>query len=83
MYDLASCINLEQKVMEKCECKNCGSKYELSFRQIPCKDKNYIDCKVCGERLYSWNEAKIWEAKLLERQENHLSLCIEKDDESI
>jgi hypothetical protein len=70
-------------MLDKCECENCGSKYELSFHKIPCRDQDSIDCEVCNTTLFSWSEHKIWTAKLLERKENHLSLANAIDDESI
>lgn len=51
--------------MEKLKtCTGCGSVYELSFTRTLMRDKDLINCEVCGELLYQWSEAKIWEAKL-------------------
>lgn len=50
-------------------CKKCGSLYELTSIKFPMRDKDSIYCEVCGELLYSWNEAKIWEAKLLKKKD--------------
>jgi len=49
------------------ECRKCGSQYELLYTKTTMRDKDYISCQVCGEKRYSWNEAKIWEAKLVKR----------------
>ncbi len=57
----------------KIECKNCGSEFELNSKSIPLRDKDSINCEVCRSELYSWNEAKMWEATLLEKKENHLN----------
>jgi len=51
----------------KATCEECGSEYSLSFTRIPVRDKDYISCQVCGAKLYSWNEAKIWTATLLKK----------------
>jgi len=34
------------------------------------KDNVTIKGEVRSEQLYSWNEAKIWEAKFIEKHEN-------------
>lgn len=52
-------------------CSNCGSRYRLTSNSIPFRDKDSIDCQVCGHELCSWNQAKIYYAALLERHENH------------
>ena len=48
-------------------CKECGSEYELSFDRISMRDKDYLSCEVCGAKLYSWNEAKTWTARLIKK----------------
>ncbi len=53
-------------------CNKCGSIYELLFTRSIMRDKDSIDCGVCGRELHKWSEAKIWEAKLIEKHENHL-----------
>ena len=51
-------------------CKTCGSIYELTYRRIIMRDNDSINCQVCGEKdIFSWNEAKIWTAKLVVRKE--------------
>lgn len=57
---------------ERITCSKCGSIYELSYTRITMRDRDSIDCKVCGKELYSWSEAKIWEARLLEQHTNHV-----------
>lgn len=54
-------------------CKKCGSQYELTFTRTTMRDKDNIECKICGESLYEWNEAKIWSAKLKNERNNHIS----------
>ena len=58
--------------MERVECSNCGSVYGLTSTKIGMRDKDSINCEVCGNEIYSWNEAKMWNERLLERKENHL-----------
>ena len=48
-------------------CKHCQSNYELHFDRLNWRDKDKIDCEVCGHELFSWNEAKSYTAKLIER----------------
>ncbi len=59
--------------MEKVICSNCGSVYHLTSNHIPVRDKDTIECQVCGTQIFSWNESKIWYSKLVERHENHLN----------
>ena len=70
-------------MLDKYECKNCGSKYELSYDRVPWRDQDSIDCEVCNKTLFSWSEAKIWRAKLLDRKENHSLSSNVEDNESI
>lgn len=52
-------------------CSKCGSIYKLSYSRTTMRDQDKIDCEVCGEELYRWNEAKIWDATLVEKHNNH------------
>lgn len=52
-------------------CQKCGSVYKLTYVRTIMRDKDSIDCMVCGEPLHSWSEAKIWEAELIRKKENH------------
>jgi predicted Zn finger-like uncharacterized protein len=50
-------------------CPQCGAEYELTKHNIPFRDKDSVDCEVCGKKdIFSWNEAKIWTAKLIEKK---------------
>jgi hypothetical protein len=53
-------------------CTKCGSIYDITFTRITVRDQDAINCEVCGELLHRWSEAKIWEAKLVEKHEQHL-----------
>jgi hypothetical protein len=48
-------------------CQRCGSTYELASFPLPARDKDQIDCEVCGEELISWNGGVMWSAKLVTR----------------
>lgn len=57
---------------EQVVCKKCGSIYSLRKESVPYRDQDYINCSVCGDKLYSWNEAKTYYETLVEKKENHL-----------
>jgi len=50
-------------------CKQCGSRYWVTSIHVPFRDMDSISCKVCGEELLQWNEARIYEARLTKRAE--------------
>lgn len=52
--------------MEKI-CAHCDAKYILSYSRLNWRDKDTIECEICGKTLHSWNEAKMWEAKLISK----------------
>ena len=54
------------------ECATCGSRYELTGCGETQRERGNINCEVCGLDLHSWNAAVTWEARLIERKENHL-----------
>lgn len=47
------------------KCEKCESEYEVYVMKIPIKDKDSEICEVCGETLFSWNESKMYDAKLI------------------
>ena len=53
-------------------CSTCGSIYELSYTRVTMRDQDSINCEICGQLLHRWSQAKVWDAKLLEKHENHL-----------
>lgn len=57
---------------ERSTCSKCGSTLEIRCIKLPVRDKDTLSCPVCGEHIMSWNEAKTWDAKVIERVENHL-----------
>lgn len=56
--------------MEK-RCSNYGSIYRLEYTSLNWRDKDSIDCEVCGSVLHRWNEAKAWEAELIGKTERN------------
>jgi len=54
--------------MKEIICKKCGSIYSLSSTRIIARDDDSIICQICNAILYSWSEAKIWTATLLEKK---------------
>jgi len=51
--------------MEQATCKKCGSVYEIRRDKIIVRDRDSINCQVCGEELMRWNEAAHYYAKLI------------------
>lgn len=49
------------------ECSNCGSVYEVTRHKLIMRDRDSINCEVCGEELHSWNGAVMYSAKLVKR----------------
>lgn len=49
------------------QCVDCGSLYKLECSSLNWRDKDSIDCEICGSTLHKWNEAKTWDAKLIKR----------------
>lgn len=58
-------------MISQLECGKCGSVYKVRAIKIPVRDKDSLDCVVCGEELKRWNEAKMWAAELIEKHEKH------------
>lgn len=52
-------------MIEPATCKRCGAEYEVTRRDLPARDKDSINCKVCGEELVSWNGSFSLSAKLV------------------
>lgn len=57
---------------EKITCNNCGSIYQLMSKNVPYSDPDFINCEVCGVKLYAWRKSKEFMVRLLERKELHL-----------
>jgi hypothetical protein len=49
---------------------NCGAMYLLTSFKIGQKDKDKLDCDVCGAIIHSWNEGKIWDKKRIDIKED-------------
>ncbi len=52
-------------------CEKCGSVYDLSFTRTIARDKDSLLCDICGETIHKWNEAKIWDSKLIKEDSKH------------
>ena len=52
-------------------CDRCGSEYRLTRHHEAMRDKDSINCEVCGEELISWNGGGYYTSYLLERREKH------------
>lgn len=48
-------------------CPKCGSEYQINKIKLIMRDKDSINCDVCGEELLSWNGAVMYDAKLIKR----------------
>jgi hypothetical protein len=48
-------------------CSTCGSEYLVTKIKLLSRDKDKIDCDVCGKELFNWNGAVMYEANLLKR----------------
>jgi len=49
---------------------NYGSKYLLTAIKIGQKDKDTLECDVCGATIHSWNEGKIWNKKRIDNMQD-------------
>lgn len=57
------------------KCSRCGSLYELTKVKIPLRDKDFLECDICGAKLISWNGGLMYTKKLIKKEP------YEKDDE--
>lgn len=46
-------------------CGKCGSVYEVTSHKLIMRDRDSINCDICGEELHSWNGAITFTAKLI------------------
>ena len=53
--------------MEKYTCGVCGSEYELTSFHFPVRDKDSIECEVCGTTIKSWSSSRAWNSRLVKR----------------
>lgn len=49
------------------DCPHCGSTYEVTETKLTHRDKDSINCQVCGKMLKEWNGAVSYTAKLIEK----------------
>jgi hypothetical protein len=45
-------------------CSTCGSEYSVTHTKVTFRDRDDIDCRVCGNQLASWNSSRIPHYKL-------------------
>ena len=48
-------------------CAGCGAVYEVFKHKLIMRDKDSIDCDVCGQELISWNGGVMYSTKLIKR----------------
>lgn len=48
-------------------CKSCGAVYEVTSHKLPVRDKDSIDCDICGAELIAWNGGVTFSARLKHR----------------
>ena len=53
--------------MEQATCKKCGSVYEITRYKIIVRDRDSLNCQVCGEELMRWSEASHFSAELIKK----------------
>jgi predicted Zn finger-like uncharacterized protein len=46
-------------------CAHCQSTFLLNSERLNWRDKDEIKCSICGHILFSWNEAKTYNATLI------------------
>ena len=55
---------------ELVECPKCKSVYELTKHKSPSRDKDSIECEVCGTTIKSWDGGVFYTATLKSRNQN-------------
>ena len=53
--------------MTRKTCPTCESEYEITERKMIYRDKDTLDCFICGKELMSWNGAVSYSAKLIKK----------------
>ena len=48
----------------------CGAEYELVETHIAQRDKDSIECDICGKEIKRWNGSTIWFAKLISKPDD-------------
>jgi DNA-directed RNA polymerase subunit RPC12/RpoP len=49
------------------KCTKCGAEYEIGKIKYPVRDKDSIECDICGTKLISWNGSTAYTAKLIKK----------------
>ena len=50
-------------------CGKCGSVYELTEHKAIMRDRDSINCDLCGEEIFAWNGAVFYTSELIKRGE--------------
>jgi predicted Zn finger-like uncharacterized protein len=54
--------------MEKVTCDKCKSEYEIvESVRLPARSSDTIECEVCGNTIYSYNDTQQYNGKLIKR----------------
>ena len=48
-------------------CEYCGAAYEINEYYSSSREKNKINCEVCGNKLIGWSGGVMYEAYLISR----------------
>ena len=52
--------------MEK-QCSKCNSVYEVTKHKLIVRDKDSLECDICGTTYMSWNGVEMWSDKLIRK----------------
>lgn len=48
-------------------CPTCGSEYEIQRHKTMMRDKDSLNCEVCGQEIESWNGGVMFTSKITKR----------------
>lgn len=48
-------------------CPKCNSEYEVHKYKLIMRDRDSLECDICGTTYMSWNGAEMWSGKLIKR----------------
>jgi predicted nucleic acid-binding Zn ribbon protein len=54
-------------ITENYTCPACGSEYEIQQRKTMLRDRDSINCEVCGREIRSWNGGVMFTSKITKR----------------
>ncbi len=50
-------------------CPKCKSEYRIHQGHVPMRDKDQINCDICGDLIKRWNGSRVFNAELLKAGE--------------